>query len=148
LTVNQYGNCNGPTSFGAQVVSIYLCPSDNVPNPVSTYTTGGVTYYMGLNSYGCNGGTRSWYVSSMTNDGMMYLNSSVKMAGVRDGPSNTLLYGERFHYDPNWTGINTLGGWAWANYNAGQDYVFSAPVPVNYMCPAANPSQTITDNRT
>jgi prepilin-type N-terminal cleavage/methylation domain-containing protein len=46
LNVREYGNCNGPTSFGAQVVQILICPSDVLDNPVSTYTTGGVTYYL------------------------------------------------------------------------------------------------------
>src|SRR5262249_30742772 len=49
---NQYVNCNGPTSVGAQIVKIFLCPTDPVPSGgVTTYVTGGVTYYFGMNSY-------------------------------------------------------------------------------------------------
>jgi prepilin-type N-terminal cleavage/methylation domain-containing protein/prepilin-type processing-associated H-X9-DG protein len=147
LAQNQYGNCNGPNSTGAQVVQILICPNDTITNQVSTYTTGGVTYYFGMNSYGCNGGTRSWYVSNMTNDGVMYINSSVRIQGITDGTSNTFLFGERLHYDPNYANIATLGGWAWANYSAGQDYILSAPQPINYMCPP-NPTQQNTDDRT
>jgi prepilin-type N-terminal cleavage/methylation domain-containing protein/prepilin-type processing-associated H-X9-DG protein len=135
LTQREYANCNGPNSTGAQVVQILICPSDNLPQTVSTYTTLGVTYYFGMNSYGANGGTRSWYVSSMMTDGMFYINSRVKMGGVIDGTSNTLLFGERYHSDPAYTNIQTLGGWAWANINAGQDYLLSTCVPINYQLP-------------
>ena len=44
FTVREYGNCNGPDSVGAQVVKIFICPSDHLPNLVSIYTTGGVTH--------------------------------------------------------------------------------------------------------
>jgi prepilin-type N-terminal cleavage/methylation domain-containing protein/prepilin-type processing-associated H-X9-DG protein len=135
LTQREYANCNGPNSTGAQIVQIFICPSDNLQNLVSTYTTGGVTYYFGMNSYGANGGTRSWYITSMTTDGMFYINSRVNIAGVRDGTSNTLLFGERYHDDPSYTGIQTLGGWAWANFNAPEDYILSTPVPINFLLP-------------
>jgi prepilin-type N-terminal cleavage/methylation domain-containing protein/prepilin-type processing-associated H-X9-DG protein len=137
LTQNQYANCNGPNSTGAQVVKILLCPSDYIPNPVSTYTTGGVTYYLGLNSYGGNGGRSSWYMSAaeLTNDGVYYINSSTKIRDISDGTSNTIAFGERYHNDPVYTNIQTLGGWAWANYNAHQDMIFSAAAPVNYQLP-------------
>jgi prepilin-type N-terminal cleavage/methylation domain-containing protein/prepilin-type processing-associated H-X9-DG protein len=135
LYVREYGNCNGPASTGAQVVQIYLCPSDLLPQRVTTYTTGGVTYYFGMNSYGGNGGTRSWYVGNMTTDGVFYINSQVRIGGITDGTSNTFLFGERYHYDPVYTNINTLGGWAWANFNAPQDYLLSTPVPINFQLP-------------
>jgi prepilin-type N-terminal cleavage/methylation domain-containing protein/prepilin-type processing-associated H-X9-DG protein len=135
LTQNQYANCNGPTSTGAQIIKILLCPSDPLPNPVSTFTSGGTTYYFGMNSYGANAGTRSWYVSNMTTDGVFYINSRTTIAGISDGTSNTLMFGERYHKDPVYTNIATLGGWAWANYSAGQDYLLSSAVPVNYTLP-------------
>jgi prepilin-type N-terminal cleavage/methylation domain-containing protein/prepilin-type processing-associated H-X9-DG protein len=141
LTQREYGNCNGPNSTGAQIVNIFLCPSDNMPNKVSTYTTGGVTYYFGMNSYGGNGGTRSWFADvNMSVDGMFSLNSWVNVYGVTDGTSNTLLFGERYHKDPVYTAIESLGGWAWSNYLSGQDYLFSARVPVNYTIPVGSPN--------
>jgi prepilin-type processing-associated H-X9-DG protein len=135
FNVREYGNCNGPGSIGAQIIKIYLCPSDPLTQQVSTYTTGGVTYYFGMNSYLGNNGTRSWYVSSMTNDGVLYINSKTTFAGILDGTANTFLAGERYHKDPSYTNIATLGGWAWANYNAGQDYLGSTCVPLNYTLP-------------
>jgi prepilin-type N-terminal cleavage/methylation domain-containing protein/prepilin-type processing-associated H-X9-DG protein len=139
LTIRDYGNCNGPTSTGAQVVNIYLCPSDHMPRKVTTYTSG-PTYYFGMNSYLANSGTRSWYVSNMSTDGMFYINSQTTMAEVVDGTSNTFLFGERDHFEPRWKngngGFEAIGGWAWANYNAGQDYFGSTFVALNYTVPA------------
>jgi prepilin-type N-terminal cleavage/methylation domain-containing protein/prepilin-type processing-associated H-X9-DG protein len=134
-TTREFGNCNGPNSIGAQVVKIYICPSDQLPQLVTTFVSGGVTYYFGMNSYLGNGGTRSWYVGNMTNDGVLYINSKTTILGVTDGTSNTFLAGERYHKDPVYTNIATLGGWAWANFNAGQDCLGSTCVPVNFTLP-------------
>jgi prepilin-type N-terminal cleavage/methylation domain-containing protein/prepilin-type processing-associated H-X9-DG protein len=145
LTQNQYGNCLGPTSTGAQVIKILICPSDAMTDKVTTYVTGGKTYYFGMNSYAGNGGTYPWYYDfgKLKTDGMFWINSSVKMRDVLDGTSNTLFFGERAHYDPHWlngnTNINNVGGWAWANYSATQDYILGARAPVNYLIPAGQP---------
>jgi len=144
----EFANCNGPTSAGAQIIIILICPSDPLPQTVSTFVSGGTTYYFGMNSYGGNGGTRSWYISNMTNDGMFWVNSRVRMTDITDGTSNTLLFGERWHWDPVYTAVNTLGGWAWANYSASQDYLLSAPVPVNYtLTPGVTATQQMQDDR-
>ena len=131
-----------------QVVKIFICPSDPLNQKVTTYTTGGQTYYFGMNSYLANAGTRSWYITSMTTDGMFWINSKVTVDGVVDGTSNTLLFGERYHKDPafdsavtsNQQGMDVLGGWAWANYNAPQDYFGSTPVPVNFQLAVGTPT--------
>jgi prepilin-type N-terminal cleavage/methylation domain-containing protein/prepilin-type processing-associated H-X9-DG protein len=135
LTQREYANCNGPNSPGASVLPLLLCPSDPMPAYVTTYTTGGRTYYFGMNSYGANAGTRSWYVASMTTDGVFWINSQVRIADITDGTAYTFLFGERSHTDPNYPAIATLGGWAWANYNAPQDYLLSTSVPLNYRLP-------------
>ena len=133
LTQREFANCNGPNSVGAQIIQIMICPSDQMPNLVTTFVSGGVTYYFGMNSYGGNGGTRSWYVGNMTTDGVFYINSRVRFGDIIDGTSNTLLFGERYHQDPAYTAMPTIGGWAWANFSAGQDYLLSACVPVNFQ---------------
>jgi prepilin-type N-terminal cleavage/methylation domain-containing protein/prepilin-type processing-associated H-X9-DG protein len=140
---DQYRNTDGPHSIGAQVIPILLCPSDPVL-PVSTYqsTSGGEIYYFGMNSYGGNGGTRSNPPSAMTTDGIFYINSSVRIPMITDGTSNTILFGERHHFDPNYATINELGGWAWANYNATEDYLFSSPVPINFLIGEVDDSGT------
>jgi prepilin-type N-terminal cleavage/methylation domain-containing protein/prepilin-type processing-associated H-X9-DG protein len=136
FNVREYGNCNGPNSTGAQIVKIYICPTDPMPNPVTTYTTGGVTYYFGMNSYLGNGGTRSWFVdANYSVDGIFHLNSKVTIAGIMDGTSNTFMAGERYHKDPVYTAIGGLGGWAWSNYQAPQDCIGSTRAPLNYTIP-------------
>ena len=157
LTQREYANTLGPNSTGGQVVKILICPSDPLTSPVTTYTTGGNTYYFGMNSYGGNGGTYSYYFDfgRLKTDGIFWINSQVKIADITDGTSNTFLFGERYHRDPGWTNgattIGNLGGWAWANYNAVEDYILSARVPVNYLIPAGLPNPppfTFTDPRT
>jgi len=137
FSVREYGNCLGPTSIGATVIKSYICPSDQIQSPyTSTYVSGGNTYYFGLNSYLGNGGTVSWYYTSGTNDGVFYINSKTTIASITDGTSNTFMAGERYHYDPAYTAIATLGGWAWANVDAGEDYLGSTYVPLNYLLAA------------
>jgi prepilin-type N-terminal cleavage/methylation domain-containing protein/prepilin-type processing-associated H-X9-DG protein len=138
----QYVNCQAPDAPGASWIKTLVCPSDVVAKQV-TFTTGGKTFYFGTNSYGGNAGRRSEFWNTMTQDGMFYINSKVKIADVLDGLSNTLLIGERFHFDPNFDQINKSGcgaianctGWAWANAFGGFDYIFSAAVPINYTVP-------------
>jgi prepilin-type N-terminal cleavage/methylation domain-containing protein/prepilin-type processing-associated H-X9-DG protein len=147
FTQREFVNCNGPNSMGAQIVKIYLCPSDPMPQNVTTFVSNNTTFYFGMNSYGANGGTRSWFVDiNMSTDGVYWINSAVRLTDITDGTSNTLLFGERYHRDPNFTKIETLGGWAWANFQGPQDYIFSSRVPVNYMAPA-NPSLNDQDQR-
>jgi prepilin-type processing-associated H-X9-DG protein len=129
------------TAPGAQVVKPYICPTDQLPgNYQITYTSGSNTYYFGVNSYLGNGGTRSWFLdSNYSVDGVFYLNSRTTIAGIKDGTANTFLAGERYHDDPVYKGIANITGWAWANYQAGQDYIGSTRVPLNYTIPPGTP---------
>ena len=140
FTTREYGNCNGPDSVGARNVSVFVCPSDHVPkNPVS-YATGGNTYYLGVNSYMANAGSRCWFWANSTCDGMFQVNSNVRLKDVFDGTSHTVLVGERDSFEPNWIvggeqKLPNMRGWAWSNFNAMQDVLASAWVPVNYRLP-------------
>jgi prepilin-type N-terminal cleavage/methylation domain-containing protein/prepilin-type processing-associated H-X9-DG protein len=128
-TQREYANTTTLSSPGAQIVKSFICPSDPLDTLVIQYQQ----YYFGMNSYGANGGSRSWYVDSMTNDGVYWINSQVTATSIPAGTSNILAFGERYHKDPAYTAIATIGGWAWANYDAPQDYIFSAAVPVNFQ---------------
>jgi len=134
LTMDQYSYAAGEKSIAAQIIWMLICPADTDMDIVFKYPSRGNIYCFGMNSYGGNGGTRSWYVDDMTTDGIFYINSSVRIEQITDGASNTLLFGERHHYDPHAETQEYLkqGGWAWANYDAGQDYLLSTPVPVNF----------------
>ncbi len=150
---SQYVNCVGSSSAGAQVIKILVCPSDQLPSPpVTIYTDdSGNQFYFGMSSYGGNAGLRGVYWQYATQDGMFCLNSKVRIADVTDGTSNTLFYGERYHYDPVFDAlqaanggplITTYGGWAWANPYAMEDHTLSAYSPINYMIPPGTPQMT------
>jgi prepilin-type N-terminal cleavage/methylation domain-containing protein len=129
LRAREYTYCQGPTSPGATVVSTYICPSDYVPRKVIQYGA----YYFGVNSYFGNAGTRAWPVSVASFNGVLYYNSSVKIADVTDGTTQTLLAGERYNKDPNVddSELSDWRGWAWTNYNSGGDHLGDASWPIN-----------------
>jgi prepilin-type N-terminal cleavage/methylation domain-containing protein/prepilin-type processing-associated H-X9-DG protein len=146
----QYANCNGPTSPGNTIVKTYLCPSDIGPAQV-TYNQ----YNLGANSYGGNAGIRSFYWDAMTQDGVFYINSSVKLIGITDGTSSTFMFGERRRVDPAYTaitggGLEQKSGWAWANHYPGYDYLFGAVQQINWTIPAGtttDPTYSLQDDR-
>jgi prepilin-type N-terminal cleavage/methylation domain-containing protein/prepilin-type processing-associated H-X9-DG protein len=141
---SQYLNCVGPNSIGATIIPILLCPADAAPTQV-TYTASGVTYYFGANTYGGNAGTAAFYYDSMTQDGIFYINSRVRVLDIRDGTSNTVAFGERNRVDPQYLVIDksndlatAYSGWAWANFYGGEDYLLGATIngrPLNWMIP-------------
>ncbi len=129
LNNREYAYANGPTTPAAQVVPTYLCPSDYVPLTTIQYGT----YYFGVNSYFANAGTKAWPVSAASLNGVMYYNSSVRIADVTDGTSNCLLAGERYSQDPAMSDadLSDWRGWAWTNYNSGGDHLGDTSWPIN-----------------
>jgi len=125
-------NCNGQGSIGAQVVQILVCPADaSMPRPsVAVYQN---TYYFGLTSYGgCSGTSRTTTFGNQSlQNGMFYMNSSIRMAQVVDGTSNTLFFGERSRLNlPATSTSQALGGWAWVNQFAQEDSTMNAARPI------------------
>jgi prepilin-type N-terminal cleavage/methylation domain-containing protein/prepilin-type processing-associated H-X9-DG protein len=145
-------------------VKTLICPSDIIPqNPGPFPSTGTPTEWYGATSYKANGGSRPVFASSATNDGMFMATGTaarraagapagieVPLSAVLDGTSNTILFGERSHVDPNFdlfttqSGFNsgsTLAGWTrW--YPAGGDaglgnIMCGAFAPLNYRIPFA-----------
>jgi prepilin-type N-terminal cleavage/methylation domain-containing protein/prepilin-type processing-associated H-X9-DG protein len=151
----------GTASRTATVLPLLVCPSDPIPqNPVD----GGSGRIYGLTSYGGNGGTRSYDPQLATNDGMFFVigpgsqtapnGKPLRIADVTDGLSNTALFGERSHLDPNQdsfaanltvppsaTSINPMGEIGWWASSAGRlaagDVTLSAFVPINYRVPGS-----------
>jgi prepilin-type N-terminal cleavage/methylation domain-containing protein/prepilin-type processing-associated H-X9-DG protein len=160
-------NPNGPSG---QVVKTFLCPSSIVAqNP--TAVVSGNTY--GLNSYGGVAGriSHSAFISSgprqpaapspldyniqivMTRDGLFYINSRTTISGITDGTSNTLMFGERQHRDPEfdrmYTNFPIIGwsGWAWANQpNAVGDFLVGTCRPINWMIPTGTTGPNSSSN--
>jgi prepilin-type N-terminal cleavage/methylation domain-containing protein/prepilin-type processing-associated H-X9-DG protein len=148
----------GATSRTATKLTLLICPSDVIPaNPVG----GGSGRWYGLTSYGGNGGARSYDPQFATNDGIFHVigpgsqtapqGQPIKMADVLDGLSNTALFGERNHFDPNHDSfaaslsapsgqfINSMGSFGWWAPSGGRlaagDVTMSAYAPINFRTP-------------
>ena len=143
---------NGNTAF---VLPILLCPSATlVQNPF--VKPSGARY--ALTSYGGNGGTQSHPPANASGDGMFagsgppittpltVQHGLVRIRDVLDGTSNTLLLGERSHYDPNYDSFfaggyaqNPMGGWGYWAPSGGQlgltDLTMSSFGQINYRLP-------------
>jgi prepilin-type processing-associated H-X9-DG protein len=63
----------------------------------------------------------------------MYYNSSITIQQITDGTSNTLLAGERHSQDPMLpdSDLADVRGWAWTNYNSGEDHLGDTSFPIN-----------------
>jgi prepilin-type processing-associated H-X9-DG protein len=149
-----------PNPPAATVLRVLVCPSDPIPqNPNQAVKHPPGTYYWGITSYGGNGGTQSFPNASL--DGMFYAVGPaaaptlkpVRIADVRDGLSNTLLFGERSHVDPNFDALvspvpsslstDLIAGYGWwgsPTTEAVADVTESAFVPLNYRVPAPLPT--------
>jgi prepilin-type N-terminal cleavage/methylation domain-containing protein/prepilin-type processing-associated H-X9-DG protein len=153
---NGYDNLYGTTARSATVLSGLLCPADIIPtNPVQNGTTSNEWY--GITSYGGNAGSQSHPFSAVTKDGIYTYtgpgstspnNIQVTIAMVTDGLSNTLFFGERSHFDPNYDSFaaagltffqQTMGQWGWWASSSGgyalSDVAMSTYVPINYKIP-------------
>ena len=150
----------GPNARSAAALAILVCPADVLPQNPTTDSNG---LWYGMTSYGGNGGTRSYDPQFATNDGIFAVigpgsqtasnGAPIRIADVIDGVSNTILYGERSHYDPNYdsfiavyggqggVAMNPLGSvGAWgisAGRLAAGDVMLSAFAPINYTVPAS-----------
>ncbi len=150
---NVAGGVNATT---AQSLKVLLCPSDTLPDLVRYYSEDGSPQYAyaegwyGLHSYSGNGGKRSFPpLAIVTRDGIFHQDSNIGLADVTDGASNTFLFGERSHYDPEFdrltftysTAFYPLAKWGnWAGVYAVTaslaNHLLSTPAPINFRIPA------------
>jgi prepilin-type N-terminal cleavage/methylation domain-containing protein/prepilin-type processing-associated H-X9-DG protein len=154
---NRNNVAGGTNATQAKVIKILICPSDPLPEPVAELTAANSLTppwcwgFYGMSSYGGNAGKRSVKAGSppnftgMTRDGIFFINSSLRMTDVTDGASNTLLFGERYHRDPQydlqhdaiWPGSPSMaqcGRWGYiANAGAMTNVTLSTPVMINYQ---------------
>jgi prepilin-type N-terminal cleavage/methylation domain-containing protein/prepilin-type processing-associated H-X9-DG protein len=145
---SQYNYCDGPTSPGATIIPTFLCPSDAAVKQ-TVWKNHNDLFFFGANTYGANAGIVAFFWDNMTQDGVFYINSRVHITDIKDGTSNTFLFGERNRIDLTYGKLsNTLNngqlvelqnrtGWAWANELGGFDYLFGATrtKPINWVIP-------------
>jgi len=165
---NRNNVAGGRNATQAQVIKILLCPSDRLADPVSEFTGIGTASwswgFYALSSYGGNAGKRSVFTGGppnfprMTRDGIFFINSNVNFADIADGTSNTFLFGERYHRDPEydlqhnvvWPGSSSMAQWGrWgyvANAGAVGNVTLHTPVPINYRVPPGGDFSTV-ENR-
>jgi prepilin-type N-terminal cleavage/methylation domain-containing protein len=107
---NRHNVAGGRNATQAHVIKPLLCPSDPLPETVveskplvaPPWSWG----FYGMSSYGGNAGTRSTppgyppAFPGMSRDGIFWIGSCVGFKDITDGASNTFLFGERFHRDP------------------------------------------------
>jgi prepilin-type N-terminal cleavage/methylation domain-containing protein/prepilin-type processing-associated H-X9-DG protein len=157
---NRNNVAGGRNATQAQVLKVLLCPADPLAEPVAEFTFGTYLWsfgFYGLSSYGGNAGQRSVPADSMTRDGIFFLDSSIRLADITDGTSNTLLFGERVHHDPEfdrrrpdlWPGAAPVAVWGrWgfvAHAGANGNVTLSTPVPINYRVPPGGDLATLQD---
>ena len=104
----------GPAAGGTSMINqnlmskinpAFVCPSDLRGGQLSTDQGDGLR--VALTSYLGVSGTNQ-FKEAKGQDGLLYVNSAVKMAGISDGTSNTLAIGER---PPS---VTLQYGWQWA----------------------------------
>ncbi|MGL4554781.1 MAG: DUF1559 domain-containing protein [Gemmataceae bacterium] len=134
-------------SFSNTVVKTLVCPS-NPAGPLSQPNAGTPPGQYFITSYYGSSGTRSYPRNNATRpslityqgDGMFYRNRRFNMAGITDGTSNTLLFGERHFHDPVFDAspvINDkIADWGWVWFGGEADAHLGASVPINYKLPA------------
>ncbi len=150
---NAYDNLFSSTARSATIIAGLICPADVIPqNPVQN---GAANEWYAVTSYGGNAGSQSHPFMAVTSDGIFFYTgpaapgfNQVRIAAVTDGLSNTLLFGERDHFDQNFDSFanagwalfsQTMGMWGWWASSSGgfglTDVAMSTYAPLGYTTP-------------
>jgi len=165
---NRVGGRNATT---AQVIKILLCPSDPLPENVVEVTGASPLPppwswgFYGMSSYGGSAGKRSLpsggppAFPDISRDGIYFIDSCVRLTDITDGSSNTLLFGERYHRDPEYDlrqpmvlpGVGQMaerGRWGWvAGPGVMGEVMLHTAAPINYRVPPGGDRATLQDRQ-
>lgn len=143
----------GLQSNTAVVLPLLVCPSDQIDqNPIVMASR---DWHYALTSYGGNGGSRAYFPEDAITDGIFHTTGEaseperhqkpVRPRQVTDGLSRTLLFGERYHDDPNYLSFNAAGWgeplkeWGWWGASTSRKMIghvtLSSLAPLNYQLP-------------
>jgi prepilin-type N-terminal cleavage/methylation domain-containing protein/prepilin-type processing-associated H-X9-DG protein len=155
---NRNNVAGGRNATQAQVIKLLICPSDALPETVVENTAAVAPHwswgFYAVSSYGGNAGTLS-LPFNISRDGIFWIDSSIGFKDITDGSSNTLLFGERYHRDPEFDvrqpvvlpGIPPLaehGKWGVvASKGVMPNVTLSTPAPINYRVPPAGDLSTV-----
>jgi len=130
LTRDYTSYCKSETDVGATVIKTYICPSDYTPPSKQTQY---LNFYFGVNSYFGNAGTSAWPPAAAQCNGVLFYNSSIRIADITDGTSQCLFVGERYSFDPNVPDANLdqWRGWGWTDWNSGADVLCDTQYTMN-----------------
>ena len=116
-----------------------------------------------MSSYGGSAGKRSMNPGpppdfpGITRDGIFFLDSYVRLADLTDGSSNTFLFGERYHHDPQFdllqpvlipgtASMTELGRWGFvAGPGAMAHVTLHTAAKINYQTPPGADRPTLDD---
>jgi prepilin-type N-terminal cleavage/methylation domain-containing protein/prepilin-type processing-associated H-X9-DG protein len=145
----------------AQVIKTLLCPSDPLPADVvensAAVTPDWSRRFYGMSSYGGNAGKRSVPVLSPSRDGIFWIDSSVRIEDITDGTTETFLFGERYHRDPECdrrqpvvipeiAPLAQSGKWGFiAMPGVMGNVTLHSVVPINYEVPSGGDRQTVVN---
>jgi prepilin-type N-terminal cleavage/methylation domain-containing protein/prepilin-type processing-associated H-X9-DG protein len=154
---NRSNVTGGKSATTAQVIKLLICPSDSLPQTVVEHSAAATPIwwgFYGLSSYGGNAGKRSAPIGAapafpdISRDGIFFIDSSVGFADITDGTSSTLLFGERYHRDPNFQLLQPVvapaiaplaqhGKWGFVGATAGimANVTLHSAAPINYPMP-------------
>jgi prepilin-type N-terminal cleavage/methylation domain-containing protein/prepilin-type processing-associated H-X9-DG protein len=170
---NRNNVARGTNAVQAQVIEILLCPSDPLPERVVEMTAANAALtpswalgFYGMSSYGGNAGKRSIPPGpppdypGIARDGIFFIDSSVGLSQVTDGSSKTLLFGERFHHDPQFDllqpavlpGVASMtesGRWGFVAGSGGAmaNVTLHTAAKINYQTPPGADRPTLEDRR-
>ena len=170
---NRNNVAGGIAATQAHVISILICPSDVLPEPVWELLPGNYPVppwscgFYAISSYGGNAGKRSVLsgglpdLPRLSKDGIIFVGSRVRLKDITDGSSHTFLFGERFHEDAEYERQKSVvwpappnaappmaswGRWGFvASAGASGNISLSTPQQINYPVPPGGDFAAIED---